>query len=119
MYLQAASGIEALKMQSPVKMQSLASDANKENMNAAYESDEVAVPIKGIPTLDDDLHVKKTEDEEVVSTTKEGALAEPILQENPNRFVLFPIKYHEVCSRRMRLDASSIFIIRTNTDMHH
>jgi ribonucleoside-diphosphate reductase subunit M2 len=24
---------------------------------------------------------------------------EPILQENPQRFVLFPIKYHEVCEK--------------------
>ena len=23
---------------------------------------------------------------------------EPLLQENPHRFVLFPIKYHEVCT---------------------
>lgn len=29
---------------------------------------------------------------------------EPLLQENPQRFVLFPIKYHEVCdaSRRVK-----------------
>lgn len=27
---------------------------------------------------------------------KELEASEPLLQENPNRFVLFPIKYHEV-----------------------
>ena len=29
-------------------------------------------------------------------STKELEAEEPLLQENPNRFVLFPIKYHEV-----------------------
>ena len=27
---------------------------------------------------------------------KEQEVDEPLLQENPNRFVLFPLKYHEV-----------------------
>lgn len=31
------------------------------------------------------------------STIKPDEIDEPILQENPQRFVLFPIKYHEVC----------------------
>lgn len=79
-------------------MQKLVSESNKENINAAYESDEVAVPIKGIPTLEDDLPVKKTEQELAAPTIKEGEAVEPLLQENPNRFVLFPIKYHEVWS---------------------
>lgn len=30
------------------------------------------------------------------STVKELEAEEPLLQENPHRFVLFPIKYHEV-----------------------
>lgn len=30
-------------------------------------------------------------------TPKELEAEEPLLQENPQRFVLFPIKYHEVC----------------------
>lgn len=30
-------------------------------------------------------------------TIKELEAEEPLLQENPHRFVLFPIKYHEVC----------------------
>lgn len=30
-------------------------------------------------------------------TIKPDEIDEPILQENPQRFVLFPIKYHEVC----------------------
>ena len=37
---------------------------------------------------------------EKLSTTlsiKAQEADEPLLQENPHRFVLFPIKYHEVC----------------------
>jgi ribonucleoside-diphosphate reductase subunit M2 len=40
----------------------------------------------------------------VAPTIKPTEADEPLLQENPQRFVLFPIKYHEV---RARLDASS------------
>ena len=31
----------------------------------------------------------------VAPTIKEQEADEPLLQENPNRFVLFPLKYHE------------------------
>lgn len=47
-----------------------------------------AVPLVGLPDLSND-------DED---TTKEDNDDEPLLRENPNRFVLFPIKFHEVCS---------------------
>ena len=33
----------------------------------------------------------------VAPTIKAEEANEPLLQENPHRFVLFPIKYHEVC----------------------
>ena len=36
----------------------------------------------------------------VASTIKLEESDEPLLQENPHRFVLFPIKYHEVCVPR-------------------
>ena len=41
----------------------------------------------------------------VAATIKATEVDEPLLQENPQRFVLFPIKYHEV---RARLDASRV-----------
>jgi ribonucleoside-diphosphate reductase subunit M2 len=41
----------------------------------------------------------------VAPTIKTTESDEPLLQENPQRFVLFPIKYHEV---RARLDASRV-----------
>jgi ribonucleoside-diphosphate reductase subunit M2 len=41
----------------------------------------------------------------VAPTIKPTEADEPLLQDNPQRFVLFPIKYHEV---RTRLDASRV-----------
>ena len=81
-------------MESPVKKVELSSEADKENIEALYEADEIAVPIKGIPVLDD--LEKDAPVAEVALTIKEEEKGEPILQENPQRFVLFPIKYHEV-----------------------
>ena len=89
-------------MESPIKMQKLSSEANKENIEAAYEADEIAVPIKGIPELPEDFEQPK--ELSVACTTKEEEEVEPILQENPNRFVLFPIKYHEVSTLSTRRD---------------
>lgn len=39
---------------------------------------------------------KKTESTVVAPTIKSFEADEPLLKENPHRFVLFPIKYHEV-----------------------
>ena len=44
----------------------------------------------------------------VAPTIKPAEADEPLLQENPHRFVLFPIKYHEVCTYHTR-HASSAF----------
>lgn len=92
---QAASALENFKMESPAKP-GVQVEANKENMER-YESDEIAVPIKGIPMSDEP---EKEEAPAVAPGIKEEEAVEPILQENPQRFVLFPIKYHEVCCRR-------------------
>ncbi|KAM0722299.1 hypothetical protein Q7P37_001740 [Cladosporium fusiforme] len=102
----AASAIENLKMESPVKQPQFNAVADKENttepLDSRYESDEVAVPIKGIPMLE--TVVEK--DPEVAPTVKEEEQDEPILQENPNRFVLFPIKYHEIWQMYKKAEAS-------------
>jgi ribonucleoside-diphosphate reductase subunit M2 len=92
-------------MESPVKQPIFNAQADKENIvDSRYESDEVAVPIKGIPLMDD----VPEKEPEVAPTLKEEEASEPILQENPNRFVLFPIKYHEVRTRPNHVfDASS------------
>lgn len=83
--VQAASGIENMKMESPVKKINF---AGKEN--SAFDAD--------APTVEE---VKKpiVEEQKVVAVApgiKPEEADEPLLQENPNRFVLFPIKYHEV-----------------------
>jgi ribonucleoside-diphosphate reductase subunit M2 len=75
-------------VQSPVK-KPVFSEENKENV-------EVAVPIKGIPVLGDEAEIEEKKPS-VAATIKPEEADEPLLQENPNRFVLFPIKYHEVC----------------------
>lgn len=91
-YLQAAEALENFNMESPMKQPNFTT-ASEEKENII--SDEVAVPIKGIPMLDD-----LPEPEEAKPSAAPGIKGdeanEPILQENPNRFVLFPIKYHEV-----------------------
>ena len=62
--------------------------ANKENCA-------VAVPIAGIPDLPE-REEKTTDTPSVASTIKLEEATEPLLQENPQRFVLFPIQNHEV-----------------------
>lgn len=80
-------------MESPAKKLRFASDADKENIEALYESDEVAVPIKGIPVQEEE---PEKEGPSVAPGIKDDEADEPILRENAQRFVLFPIKYHEV-----------------------
>jgi len=62
--------------------------ANKENCA-------VAVPITGIPDLPQPDE-KTTDSLSVAPTIKPEEATEPLLQENPQRFVLFPIQNHEV-----------------------
>lgn len=44
---------------------------------------------------------KPVEAPKVAPGIKEMEASEPLLQENPHRFVLFPIKYHEVSDTRV------------------
>ena len=93
--LQASSGLENLKMgDSPAKKLNFES-VGKEN-----------VPVNAPAPIMNNLDMKKpiTEvfDEKkkdkvaVAPTIKSLEADEPLLQENAHRFVLFPIKYHEV-----------------------
>lgn len=100
----AASALENFNMESPVKKVAF-SEENKENMEARYEADEVAVPIKGIPDLPDEPE-EKVAATSVADTIKDEEADEPILQENPQRFVLFPIKYHEIWNMYKKAEAS-------------
>lgn len=87
----AASGIETLKMgDSPAKKLEFA-QADKENMPEP-------VPVVNDLELEKPVSepVKAVEKVSVAPTIKPHEADEPLLQENPHRFVLFPIKYHEV-----------------------
>lgn len=67
----------------------------KENLPANIPSpivEDLAVK-KPITAIFDE---KKKETPTVAPTIKPFEADEPLLQENPHRFVLFPIKYHEV-----------------------
>ena len=75
-------------MHSPIKKPNF-SVADKENI-------EVAVPIVGIPDLDELDTSAPKQPASVAATIKPEEVVEPLLQENPQRFVLFPIKYPEV-----------------------
>lgn len=72
------------------------SPAKKLDFSSA-DKENVYKPIVGIPELDieEDTSDKKPT---VAPTIKPEEAYEPLLQENPQRFVLFPIKYHDVSS---------------------
>ena len=93
--IQASSGLENLKMgDSPAKKLNF-EPVDKENLPPT-------IP----PPVLDDLELKKPLVQvydtkkgvtpAVAPTIKPEEADEPLLQENPHRFVLFPIKYHEV-----------------------
>lgn len=71
---------------SPIKTPVFTTE-NKENTS------NVAVPIKGIPDTPEETKVAKPS---VAATIKAEEASEPLLQENPQRFVLFPIQNHDV-----------------------
>lgn len=101
---QAASAIDSLKMESPVKKLDFGA-ADKENKpmdESAIAALAGQTDAEQKPVVEE---IKKGAQETAVATAiKPEEADEPILQENPQRFVLFPIKYHEVCdaSRRVK-----------------
>ncbi|PMD39120.1 hypothetical protein L207DRAFT_430637 [Hyaloscypha variabilis F] len=100
----AASAIEGLKMgDSPAKKLTFEA-VGKEN-----------VPFNADAPVVDDIEIKKPIVEEVKTekavvavapTIKPEEADEPLLQENPQRFVLFPIKYHEIWQMYKKAEAS-------------
>jgi ribonucleoside-diphosphate reductase subunit M2 len=70
------------------------SDSPAKKIDFSSEKENVFKPIVGIPDIveDDESHIKPT----VAPTIRPEEAHEPLLQENPGRFVLFPIKYHDV-----------------------
>ncbi|KAI5460022.1 ribonucleotide reductase [Mariannaea sp. PMI_226] len=91
---QAASAIENFKMESPVKKLSF-DVSNKENL-----------PVDKPTTTTTTKTLDVKEEKAVVSAAKAETLDEPLLQENPHRFVLFPIQYHEIWQMYKKHEAS-------------
>lgn len=66
---------------------------DKENAPVAVDASSATELVK--PVMDKPV---VSEAPKVAPGIKETEAQEPLLQENPHRFVLFPIKYHEVSS---------------------
>lgn len=104
LHQQAASAIDNFKMESPVKKLDF-NGADKENnpvdadtlANLAEQTDNQKPEVEENLAEKTTVDVKPAPRASVASTIKAQEAEEPLLQENPNRFVLFPIKYHEVC----------------------
>ncbi|TFB01766.1 hypothetical protein CCMA1212_006215 [Trichoderma ghanense] len=104
---QAASAIDSFKIESPVKKINF-NPADKENQpldESALES--LAKEMDNHKPAETVKKVEKEAAKPVVAPTiKPEEIDEPILQENPQRFVLFPIKYHEIWQMYKKAEAS-------------
>lgn len=99
---QAASSLENLKMSdSPVK---------KLNFNATEKENAPVSSTVDAPAKPAAVEKPAEEQPKVAPGIKSFEADEPLLQENPHRFVLFPIKYHEV-SRTSTRHALSGFLV--------
>ncbi|KAI1313576.1 ribonucleoside-diphosphate reductase small subunit [Xylaria venustula] len=102
----AASAIESLKMESPVKKLDF-STAGKENAPFDADVHTLANQIDSTkPTSEKIKEEPKQESKAVAPGIKAEEADEPLLQENPQRFVLFPIKYHEIWQMYKKAEAS-------------
>ncbi|KAK1750661.1 ribonucleotide reductase [Echria macrotheca] len=114
---QAASAIESFKMESPVKKLNFATTDKENNPIDA-----------GLAALEAQIDAQDMENKEstakgepkVAPTIKADEVDEPLLQENPQRFVLFPIKYHEIWQMYKKAEASfwTAEEIDLSKDMH-
>jgi ribonucleoside-diphosphate reductase subunit M2 len=66
-------------------------DVNVDALEAQIDAD---TPVKPMEKPVEDVPKKEEKN------THPDEVDEPLLQENPQRFVLFPIQYHEVCGAR-------------------
>lgn len=86
-------------MESPIKKLDF-NPADKENK----PFDDAAAPALSEQVTSKPVQVtKKVEETAVVPAAKSDLDDEPLLRENAQRFVLFPIKYHEVCDASQRV----------------
>ncbi|KAJ1335329.1 ribonucleoside-diphosphate reductase subunit M2 [Microdochium nivale] len=98
-----ASAMDSLKMESPVKKLDLA--AGKENAPIDADFDSLASQIESQkPEVEQSKEVSPNNSE--FAKIKAMESEEPLLMENPQRFVLFPIKYHEIWQMYKKAEAS-------------
>lgn len=102
---QAATSLQNLKVkESPAKKLDFSVE-NKENMPADAPLLTVA-EFNALKTPVTELVKTSPEPPKVAQGIKADEIDEPILQENPHRFVLFPIKYHEIWQMYKKAEAS-------------
>jgi len=83
-------------MESPIKKLDFGA-ADKENQPVADSVATLAAAIDAKAAGETTVAVTKVDEKAAVAPgIKAHEADEPLLQENPQRFVLFPIKYHEV-----------------------
>ncbi|KAH7037954.1 ribonucleotide reductase [Microdochium trichocladiopsis] len=98
-----ASAMDSLKMESPVKKLDFA--AGKENAPFDADLETLASQIDSQkPAVEQSKEVSPNNAE--FANIKAMEAEEPLLQENPQRFVLFPIKYHEIWQMYKKAEAS-------------
>jgi len=111
---QAASAIDNFKIDSPVKKLDYGV-ADKENnpvdeaslANLAEQMDNQKPEVEEVKKVEETKKVEKEQPTTAVAPgIKPHEADEPILQENPGRFVLFPIKYHEIWQMYKKAEAS-------------
>ncbi|CRK48189.1 hypothetical protein BN1723_001446 [Verticillium longisporum] len=102
---QAASAIESFNIESPVKKLDF-NTANKEN----HAGSEVDCLVKSMDEQAKPIAIEAKREEEdkavVAPGIKDFEADEPLLRENGQRFVLFPIKYHEIWQMYKKAEAS-------------
>ena len=96
-YAQAAASLESLKFKdSPIKKPNF-NPEDKENMPVTAQSTESTAKPEPEAEKKTVLDISEQKEQpQVPKTLKELEKEEPLLQENPHRFVLFPLKYHEI-----------------------
>jgi len=110
---QAASAINNLNMESPVKKLNF-DVTDKENQpidesalaSLADQIDAAEPEVKDVVKPTETKQAEKEDSKAVTPANKPDMSDEPILQENPQRFVLFPIKYHEIWQMYKKAEAS-------------
>ncbi|KAF2746002.1 ribonucleoside-diphosphate reductase-like protein subunit M2 [Sporormia fimetaria CBS 119925] len=90
-----ASAITNLKM----------SDSPAKKLFTPEDKENVYKPIVGIPDMDE-IDEEAPKKPTTAATIKPEEADEPLLQENPQRFVLFPIKHHDIWQMYKKAEAS-------------